>query len=144
MCEVVTQPQLCKFNLSKYFFSLLKTHYFLLFSGCLRIIFLSLCPKLKLVLNLNWPLLFRQVLALLLLKKSSPKMLTGQNSVIFLICVSTVGDFAALEFSLHLASLTCNFPFLTIKLVGNCLGPLTFRQMRMKSFLPSRRFYLCG
>ena len=115
MCEVVTQPQLYKFNLSKYFFSLLKTHYFLLFLGCLRIIFLSLCPKLKLVLNLNWPLLFRQVLAFLSLKKSSPKnMLTGQNSVIFLIRVSTVGDFAALKFSLHLASLTCNFPFLTI------------------------------
>ena len=98
MYEVVTQPQLCKFNLSKYLFSLLKTHYFLLFSGFLRIIFLSLCPKPKLVLNLNWPLLFRQVLALLPLKKSSPEMLTGQNSVMFLICVSTVGGFAAFEF----------------------------------------------
>ena len=114
MYEVVIQPQLCKFNLSKYFFSLLKTHYLLLFLGCLRIIFLSLCPKLKLVLNLNWPLLFRQVLALLSLKKSSPKMLTGQNSVIFLTRVSAVGGFGALEFSLHLASRTCNFPFLTI------------------------------
>ena len=103
MYEVVTHPQLSKLTCLKYFFSLLKTHYFLLFSGCLRITFLSLCPKLKLVLNLNWPLLFRQVLPLLPLKKSSPKRLTGQNSVVFLIRVSTVGGFAALLSRIFLA-----------------------------------------
>lgn len=41
---------------------------------------------------------FQASIALLPLKKSSPEMLTGQNSVMFLICVSTVGGFAAFEF----------------------------------------------
>lgn len=57
---------------------------------------------------------FQASISLLPLKKSSFKMLTGQSSVVFLIRVSAVGGFGALEFSLRLASLTCNFPFLTI------------------------------